>query len=96
MDAALDLAGEFAGMIRRTAATPLADWIGKAAAGGVPELAAFAAGLRADEAAVSAALTRSWNNGPVEGQVNRLKAIKRSMYGRAGMDLLRARVMHKG
>ena len=68
----------------------------ESAAGGVPELAAFAAGLRADEAAVSAALTRSWNNGPVEGQVNRLKAIKRSMYGRAGMDLLRARVMHKG
>lgn len=96
LDAALDLAGEFAGMIRRTVATPLAEWIGKATAGGAPELAGFAAGLRADEAAVSAALTTSWSNGPVEGQVNRLKAIKRSMYGRAGMDLLRARVMHRG
>jgi transposase len=94
LDAALDLAGEFAGMIRRTVTTPLADWIGKVAAGGVAELVGFAAGLRAD-AAVSAALTGPWSNGPVEGQVNRLKAIKRSMYGRAGMDLLRARVMHK-
>ena len=96
LDAALDLAGEFAGMIRRTVTTPLADWIAKVAAGGVPELAAFAVGLRADEAAVSAALTGPWSNGPVEGQVNRLKAIKRAMYGRAGMDLLRARVKHKG
>ena len=96
LDTALDLAGEFAGMIRRTATTPLADWIGKVTTGGVPELAGFAAGLRADEAAVSAALTGPWSNGQVEGQVNRLKVIKRTMYGRAGMDLLRARVLRKG
>ena len=96
MDAALTLAGELADMIRKKATTPLSEWLAKATASGVPELVGFAAGLRADEAAVSAALSGTWSNGPVEGQVNRLKAIKRSMYGRAGLDLLRARVMHKG
>lgn len=96
LDVALTLAGEFADMIRKTVGTPLADWIARATASGVPELVSFAVGLRAGEAAVSAALTRNWSNGPVEGQVNRPKAIKRSMYGRAGLDLLRARVRHKG
>jgi transposase len=96
LDAALKVAGELADMIRKRVTTPLSEWLAKATASGVPELVGFAAGLRADEAAVSAALTGPWSNGPVEGQVNRLKAIKRSMYGRAGLDLLRARVMHKG
>ncbi len=57
------------------------------------ELRPFAAGLRQGEAAVSAALSEAWSNGPVEGQVNRLKTIKRQMYGRAGLELLRARVL---
>lgn len=96
LDAALEVASEFAGMIRRTAATPLAEWVGKASGSGVPELARFAMGLRADEAAVIAALTTEWSNGPVEGQVGRLKAIKRQMYGRANLDLLAARVLRKG
>lgn len=96
LDAALEVAGEFAGMIRRTVATPLTEWVAKASGSGVPELARFAAGLRVDEAAVAAALTTSWSNGPVEGQVNRLKAIKRAMYGRANLDLLAARVLRKG
>ena len=96
LDAALEVASEFAGMIRRTVATRLAEWVGKASGSGVPELARFAAGLRADEAAVIAALTTPWSNGPVEGRVNRLNAIKRSMYGRAKLDLLAARVLRKG
>ena len=50
--------------------------------------AGFAQSLRQDEAAVAAALDEKWSNGPVEGQVNRLKAIKRQMYGRAGFQLL--------
>ena len=53
----------------------------------------FAAGVRQDESAVTAALTEAWSNGPVEGQVNRLKMIKRQMYGRAGFKLLRVRVL---
>lgn len=96
LDAALGVASEFAGMIRRTVPTPLAEWVAKASGSGVPELARFSVGLRADEAAVIAALTTPWSNGPVEGQVGRLKAIKRQMYGRANLDLLAARVLRKG
>ena len=95
LDAALTLAGELADMIRKTVTTTLSDWIARATASGVPELVSFATGLRSDEAAVSAALTGNWSNGPVEGQVNRLKVIKRSMYGRARLDLLKARVRRK-
>jgi len=93
---ALDLAAEFAGMVRKQVAVPLAEWLVKAEGSGCAELRNFAGGLRLDEAAVAAALTESWSNGPVEGQVNRLKLIKRSMYGRAGWELLRARVRHAG
>lgn len=57
-------------------------------------LAGFAAGLGRDQAAVQAALDLPWTTSPVEGQVNRIKTIKRSMYGRAGFDLLRTRVLH--
>lgn len=93
---ALDLGAEFAAMVRKQVAVPLAEWLAKAEGSGCAELRGFAAGLRLDEAAVTAALTESWSNGPVEGQVNRLKFIKRSMYGRAGWELLRARVRHAG
>jgi transposase len=58
-----------------------------------PELRRFAEGIRRDEAAVLAAVTQPWSNGPVEGHVNRLKTVKRQMYGRAGFILLRARVV---
>jgi len=95
LDAALTLAGELADMIRKTVTTALSDWIARATASEVPELVSFATGLRSDDAAVSAALTGTWSNGPVEGQENRLKAIKRSMYGRARLDLLKARVRRK-
>jgi len=57
-------------------------------------LTTFAEGLRKDYDAIRAALEFPWNNGPVEGQVNRLKVIKRIMYGRANFDLLRLRVLH--
>ena len=60
---------------------------------GAPELRRFAEGIRRDEAAVHAAVTQPWSNGPVEGHVNRLKTVKRQMYGRAGFVLLRARVV---
>ncbi len=54
----------------------------------------FAARLRRDVDAIQAALDLPWTTSPVEGQVNRLKMIKRTMYGRAGFQLLRARVLH--
>ena len=91
---ALDLAESFAALVRRQATISFSDWLMQAEQAGCRELAGFAAGLRQDEAAVRAALTTRWSNGPVEGQVNRLKVIKRQMYGRAGLRLLRARVVH--
>jgi transposase len=90
------LATEFAEMVRKESELPLAEWLAQAEQSGSEEMRGFAAGLRQDEAAVRAALTEPWSNGPVEGQVNRLKLIKRSMYGRAGFRLLRARVLFAG
>lgn len=58
-------------------------------------LASFARHLQRDEKAVKAAITSPWSNGQVEGQVHRLKLIKRQMYGRAKLDLLKARVLHQ-
>ena len=57
-------------------------------------LADFAASMRRDLAAVQAALDLPWTTSPAEGQINRIKTIKRTMYGRAGFQLLRARVLH--
>ena len=62
-------------------------------AAGTP-LAEFAASLHHDLAAVQAALDLPWTTSPAEGQINRLKMLKRTMYGRAGFPLLRARVLH--
>ncbi|PWC56070.1 transposase [Azospirillum sp. TSO22-1] len=56
-------------------------------------LRSFAQGLAADLDALQAALQEPWSNGPVEGQINRLKLIKRQMFGRAKFDLLRQRVL---
>ncbi len=66
---------------------------GAGGAVGLREIAGFTAGLRQDDAAVRAALTTPWGNGPVERRVNRLKTINRQMYGRAGFQLLRVRVL---
>jgi transposase len=57
-------------------------------------LARFAAGLKPDPEAVRGAVTMVWSTSPVEGQISRLKMLKRQMYGRAGFDLLRQRVLH--
>ncbi|MCY1643155.1 ISL3 family transposase [Methylorubrum sp. SL192] len=81
----------FADLLRQSDPTGLTPWLEAAAA---TDLGGFVAGLRQDEAAVRAAIVEPWSNGPVEGQVNRLKLIKRSMYGRAKFDLLRQRVLH--
>ena len=58
------------------------------------EMRRFAAGIRQDYAAVAAALQYAWSNGQVEGQINRLKLIKRQMYGRAKLDVLKARLLY--
>ena len=60
---------------------------------GLVELQRFSVGLQRDWEAVVAGLTLEWSTGPVDGQINRLKMLKRRMYGRAGASLLRARVL---
>jgi transposase len=87
---AADLALAFGHMVRDKDGSRLDAWLDTAAASG---LAPFARGLRQDLAAVRAALSLPWSTSPVEGQINRLKTIKRQMYGRAGFALLRQRVL---
>ena len=84
---------EFVEMLRKRQAANLPVWLSEAQNSAIPELRSFALSLQQDYPAVLAALTSAYSNGQVEGQVHRLKAVKRSMYGRAKFDLLRARVM---
>jgi transposase len=91
---ALDLADEFTALIRKSTSGTLQDWLSRAESSPCPEVRNFAEGIRHDESAVNAAVTTRWSNGPVEGHVNRLKTIKRQMYGRAGFALLKARVVN--
>ena len=68
-------------------------WMEQALKTGIHALQRFVRSLKQDIGAVEAAVTEQWSNGPVEGHVNRLKTIKRQMYGRAGIELLRARLL---
>lgn len=85
---------QFAQMLRDRRGEELDQWLHTAFHAGIPELRAFVKKLRQDQQAVQAGLVLKWNNGMVEGHVNRLKFLKRSMYGRANFDLLRLRVLH--
>ena len=69
------------------------EWLERAIASCLQPLQSFAKGLREDYAAVKAGVTLSWSTGPVEGQINNLKMLKRQMYGRAHIALLRQRVL---
>jgi transposase len=82
-------------MIKHREKTKFAAWLQSAKEGLSKEMKGFAEGLSRDQEAVAGALSYNWSNGQTEGQVNRLKFVKRQMYGRAKFDLLRARVMHK-
>jgi len=90
---ACELAQAFAQMIRKRNATALELWLEGATESSVPELRTFATGMKRDQAAIQAALTYAWSQGQTEGQITRLKLIKRQAYGRAGFDLLRHRVL---
>ncbi len=84
------LAMEFRRMLRERDPNAFTSWLDQAERS---ELRSLAAGLRRDKDAVLAAILFRWSNGQVEGQVNRLKLIKRTMYGRASFALLRRRVL---
>ena len=77
----------------RAPITTFKAWLADALKSGVSAIATFAAGLQQDGAAVKAALTTPWSSGQTEGQVNKLKLLKRQTFGRAKFDLLRCRVL---
>jgi transposase len=83
----------FTQMVRQRTPRELQSWIETVLRSGLPDLKRFATGLQHD-AAVCAAFELPYSNGQTEGQVTRLKLLKRQMYGRAKLDLLRQRVLH--
>jgi transposase len=83
----------FRGLLKGSDPEPLDRWLSDAANSGIHGMHRFAATLRRDLAAVRNAISAPWSNGQTEGQINRLKTLKRSMYGRAGVELLRARIL---
>jgi transposase len=91
---AQELALNFISITRERRVDELREWLIKVGGSGLAEFRRFARGVTVDLSAVKAALSYEWSQGQVEGQVHRLKMIKRQMYGRAKLDLLRARVLH--
>ncbi|GHB78707.1 hypothetical protein GCM10010377_80980 [Streptomyces viridiviolaceus] len=83
----------FGRMLTELQGDRLPQWIEAVRADDLPSLHAFANGLERDLAAVTAGLVLPWSSGVVEGHVNRIKMLKRQMYGRAGFALLRKRVL---
>jgi transposase len=90
---ARELIAEFQAMVRKKSLADLEPWLVRARSHLV---ASFANGIVKDKAAVSAAITSPWSNGQTEGQITRLKLVKRQMYGRGKLDLLQARVIGAG
>jgi transposase len=88
-----NLAREFRDLFRNRNVNGLDPWLKTIQASDIPELKGFAAGIQRDHAAVLAGIQQPWSNGQVEGQVHRLKLLKRQMYGRVGFLLLRRRVL---
>jgi transposase len=87
---ARELIAAFHAMVRNKVDAELAAWIART---GSSLVASFASGVAKDEAAVRAAISLPWSNGQTEGQVTKLKLVKRQMYGRAKIDLLQARLI---
>jgi transposase len=88
---AVDLAQDFAQLVRQQQPQELEPWLGRAAKSAVGAFQRFAKGLRDDYDAIKAGVTLPWSNGPVEGQITRLKLLKRQMFGRASLALLERR-----
>jgi len=86
----------FLKLVRERKHQELRSWMEQAIRSGIPELGSFVAGIERDYDAVSAALRLPWSQGITEGKVNKLKTLKRVLYGRAGFALLRQRLLHDG
>jgi transposase len=87
------LAMRFRGLLRGGTVDELDAWLIAARASGIYGMQRFARTIRQDIEAVRNAVSEPWSNGQTEGQINKLKTLKRAMYGRASVDLLRARMM---
>ena len=94
LEVVYQLTQTFVSMFKQKQAELLDTWLAAVRCCGIAALERFGRGIEQDKAAVSAALTLVYSNGVVEGHVNRLKLIKRMMYGRARFPLLRQRVLH--
>lgn len=90
---AQQLSLDFYRMLKTKNKSQLNQWFSDVSKSGVIDLQRVAAGMEADATAICEAISSKWSNGVVEGHVNRLKMLKRQMYGRAGFELLRRRVM---
>jgi transposase len=90
---AFGLTERFLQLVRERQADALDAWLEDAVATGLPEFRTFVNGLQRDKAAIVAAVFLPYSNGQTEGQITKLKLLKRSMYGRASFELLRRRVL---
>ena len=88
---AIDLAQDFTHLVRQRQPAHLDPWLERASTSALEAIRRFTGGLRDDYAAVKAGVTLPWSSGPVEGHINRLKMVKRQMFGRARLDLLSRR-----
>jgi transposase len=95
LETTYQLVQDFLAMMRQREGERLDTWLAQVHESQLPELESFANGVERDKEAVQAGLTLAINNGQVEGQVTRIKLIKRMMYGKAGFALLRQRVLHR-
>jgi transposase len=93
IEVAYDLAQRFGTMVRNRQHDQLDSWLEAALGSGIPDVRTFAEGRQREYSALKAALTYPYSTGPVQGQINRLTLIKRSMYGRGSFELLRQRVL---
>jgi transposase len=94
VEQAYELVQQFTQMLRTRTGEQLDTWLEKVRVSQIRELQGFVSGVERDKKAVKAGLTLPQSNGLVEGKVNKLKLIKRMMYGRAAFPLLRQRVLH--
>jgi transposase len=93
LERAYQLGQLFRKMVQERRGAELESWISACLNSGIRELINFAGGLQSEFSSIRAALTLSYSNGPTEGQVNRLKLIKRSLYGKGSFEILRRRVL---
>ena len=88
---AIALAQDFVALVRQRQPTQLDPWLTRATSSTLEALRRFATGLHEDYEAIKAGVTVPWSTSPVEGHINRLKMLKRQMFGRARLDLLSRR-----